>query len=144
MTITSRVSIGAALLMLAASPTARAQVPTDRVANSARRDSLESAFGRLLLAAPFRASRRPPETRFALEPEAAPGPVEDPFAVLRVVGVLTGNAPVAIIDGVPGQSAPRVFAPGDTMGGVKLERVIPKGAYVRAAGARRLLTLVTP
>jgi hypothetical protein len=111
-----------------------------------RLDSLDVHLDSLLLAAPFRTSRRPPAVPFQLAPEvhvtAAPPP--DPLSALRLVGVVIAQTSVAILDGVPGLAGARVFAVGDTARGIRLERVTARGATVRANGSIRLLTLTPP
>ena len=111
-----------------------------------RADSVADALVVLVRTAPFRRSRRPAAIPYEVAPEVviAPTPDEDPFARLRLVGVVSGRSPVAVIDGVPGQSAARVLAPGDTVSGIRLESVTSRGALIRTAGTRRLLTLTTP
>lgn len=80
---------------------------------------------------PFRRSRRPGPSAGTL-PSRGPNVASVPKPTLRLVGVLEGANPTAVIVGFPGARGARVVSPGDVVGALKVERIT--SAEVRLSG----------
>lgn len=73
---------------------------------------------------PFRRSRTPPSIPYnavavGQAPQAAAAP-QAPRPALSLTGIVWGNRPAALVEGIPGQEAARLLRPGDTAGGIRL------------------------
>jgi hypothetical protein len=114
------------LLALAFAGAAASQAPSPEQLSVRTQDSLAR---RLIAAGPFRRSRRPPPLSYTLDtPPPAPqsGPGLRPG--LRLTGIILGPRPVAVIEGIPGASGGRVLAVGDTLGGLRVRRILARSA----------------
>jgi len=91
----------------------------------------QDSLARLLVAAgPFRRARRPAPQSYRLD-AVAPAALAGPALlrpILRLTGVVLGSRPVAVIEGIPGASGGRVLAVGDTLGGLRLQRILARSA----------------
>lgn len=90
---------------------------------------MESLMAILVKEAPFRWSRRSLGTAAASSPAPgmpAPGAGADPAPPkpnLVLAGIVWGREPLAVLEGVPGSSEPRVVLAGDSVGGLRIRSV---------------------
>ncbi len=78
----------------------------------------------------FRRSRRPGPA--ATAEGLAPSAPSSPKPALRLVGILAGAEPTAVIEGLPGARTARVVRPGDVIGPLTVGRIT--NAEVRVSG----------
>lgn len=90
----------------------------------------------------FRRSRRPSSrTSVALAPPTEP---TAPKPVLRLVGLVVGANPTAVIEGFPGAQGPRVVRPGDVIGGLTVHAIAATGVQVIGRDTAWVLTVKRP
>jgi hypothetical protein len=105
-------------------PSAALREPPISSVDSAVEHTVDSLAGRARRAAPFRADGRP--SRVAYDParsEAPSGEYQPPKPVLVVTGLLGGDRPLVVVQGVPGRDAPALLGVGDTIAGLKVQRI---------------------
>jgi hypothetical protein len=81
----------------------------------------------------FRIERRPADVAYtaaAAEPES--DPALPPLPELRLVGIVNGPHPAAIIEGFPGVTEARAVRPGESVGDLLVKRVT--GTWVEIVG----------
>jgi len=88
---------------------------------------------------PFRADRRPAVIAYDPARGAAPLPDGPPKPQLALTGVVWGEVPEAVIEGLPTAPGPRVVRAGDVVGGVTVKRI--EQARVIAVGFDTTWTL---
>ncbi|HWZ28401.1 MAG TPA: hypothetical protein VNX15_07560 [Gemmatimonadales bacterium] len=71
----------------------------------------------------FRADRRPAAVAYDPSRGAAPLPDGPPKPQLTLTGVVWGEVPEAVIEGLPTASGPRVVRVGDVVGSVTVKRI---------------------
>ena len=126
-----------ASVRIAAGPIARVSVPSSlaydsstQTPSSASRIEAESVAA-IVSRDPFRIGRRPVLPAYdplRLAEQLAPPP---PKPALILVGVVNGNAPSAVIEGLPGVEGSRVVRVGDVVAGLQIKK-ITKGQVVIA------------
>jgi hypothetical protein len=85
---------------------------------------VDSLAAVLVRKAPFRWSRREgPASVSASYQAATPELTALPKPVLLLAGIVWGAHPLAVLEGVPGASEPRVVAQGDSAGGLRVRSV---------------------
>jgi len=87
----------------------------------------------------FRVGRRPAGIIYDPARGAAPLPDGPPKPQLVLTGVVWGDEPEAVVEGLPTTSGPRVVRVGDAVGGVTIRRIDP--ARLVAAGFDTTWTL---
>lgn len=87
----------------------------------------------------FRVGRRPGVVAYDPVRGAAPLPDGPPKPQLVLTGVVWGDEPEAVVEGLPTTSGPRVVRVGDAVGGVTIKRIEP--ARLIAAGFDTTWTL---
>ena len=87
----------------------------------------------------FRVGRRPGVLAYDPARGVAPLPDGPPKPQLVLTGVVWGNEPEAVVEGLPTTSGPRVVRVGDAIGGVTIKRIEP--ARLVAAGFDTTWTL---
>lgn len=73
---------------------------------------------------PFRLTRSPAATAYSpvpVEPVYVEPPPPKPQLVLT--GIMWGDEPIAIVEGVPGIDGARLLRPGDSVGGIRIRRI---------------------
>jgi len=118
-----------ASVRIAAGPIARVRLPRAadhdagaQVSSSGSRITAESVAA-VVSRDPFRIGRRPLLPAYdplRLAEQLAPPP---PKPTLILVGVVNGLAPSAVIEGLPGVEGSRVMRVGDTVAGLKIEKI---------------------
>ena len=94
---------------------------------------------------PFRQSRRPAPVPFdPVNPTDAPPPPAAPRPSLALVGILIGDEPAALIDGLPGVDGTRVLRVGETAAGYTVRRIEPDRVTVQGADTTWTLTVRSP
>ncbi|HKV43581.1 MAG TPA: hypothetical protein VJT32_02720 [bacterium] len=71
----------------------------------------------------FRADRRAAAVRYDPTRGAAPLPDGPPKPQLAVTGIVWGDEPEAVLEGLPTTTGPRVVRVGDAIGGVTIKRI---------------------
>ena len=97
--------------------------------------------------APFRANRTPAPVRYdplGSDPLLDPGPPPPPRPRLRLTGIVWGDRPSAVIEGLPGASGPRVVQGGDVIGELRVRRVGPEQVTVVGMDTVWVLEVQTP
>lgn len=105
--------------------------PAPRAA-SPQRVATESLGTRLVGRDPFRIARRPASVAYDPLRVGQPETPPVPKPVLSLVGVVTGRAPSALIEGFPGIEGVRLVREGDLVAGLRVKRITEQG--VRIAG----------
>lgn len=122
-------------------PPIRALTAVRAAAADSDADVSSSEPARALTRNVFRAARRPPRMAFgAVDPTT----VTDGSAErrsLRLVGLVVGERPMALIEGVPGVSGAAVLAPGDTLQALRVTRVGARSVNARWRGDTLTLQL---
>lgn len=72
---------------------------------------------------PFRQERRQAAAAYDPIGSNAPPPAAPPKPSLTLVGVVAGNDPTAVIEGLPGVEGPHVVRIGDTVAGLRVRRI---------------------
>lgn len=81
-----------------------------------------AAVDSIVALAPFRSDRRPAVRGYDARPQdGAPPPTPRPQLLLR--GILWGDDPMVLIDGVPGEPIQRVLHRGDTVAGLRVRTI---------------------
>lgn len=94
----------------------------------------------------FRRSRRP-GSKGGMPPDGAgiPQPANaSPKPALRLLGLVAGARPTAVIEGLPRTSGPRVVGPGEVFAGLTIRRISAAGVEVAGLDTTWLLTLRRP
>ena len=73
----------------------------------------------------FRANRRAAPVAYDPARGAAPIPDGPPKPQLLVTGIVWGDEPEAVVEGLPTTTGPRVVRVGDAVGGVTIKRIEP-------------------
>ena len=88
---------------------------------------------------PFRVARRPAPTAYnpiaAATPEAPPVPKP----VLTLTGIVWGEVPEAVLEGLPGTDGPRVVRRAETIAGLRIRAI--ERSHVIVAGLDTVWTL---
>lgn len=71
----------------------------------------------------FRTDRRPAAVAYAPMRGSSPLPDGPPKAALTLTGVVWGEVPEAVIEGMPTTTGPRVVRVGDVVGGLTVRRI---------------------
>lgn len=88
---------------------------------------------------PFRATRRPAPTRYNPIAVATPEAPPAPKPVLALTGIVWGEVPEAVLEGLPGTDGPRVVRRGETVGGFRIRAI--ERSHVIVAGLDTVWTL---
>lgn len=135
---------GSAALVWAALQSPGKAVPPPRVERTtASRSTLPypvDSLGHVVVARdPFRVARRPAPTAYnpiaAATPEAPPAPKP----VLALTGIVWGEVPEAVLEGLPGTDGPRVVRRGETVAGFRIRAI--ERSHVIVAGLDTVWTL---
>lgn len=105
-------------------PEARVGIQSTPLASGVTTGNLDSLGGMALRAAPFRADGRP--SGVVYDPARSDAPVADyapPKPVLALSGLVGGNVPLAVIEGIPGHDGPALLGVGDTLAGLSVRRI---------------------
>jgi hypothetical protein len=89
-------------------------------------ESADTLMALLVRKAPFRWSRRALTPSPIVPGMMAPGaaaPPAPPKPILLLAGIVWGRHALAVLEGVPGTSEPRVVVEGDTAGGLRVRSV---------------------
>jgi hypothetical protein len=102
----------------------------------------DSLVARVVGGHPFRPDRRAAPNRYEPSPTggdevAAPPPVRP---ALRVAGLLWGNVPRVVLEGVPGREGGVILAVGDTAGGLRVRRLESGRAVIAGYDTTWVLT----
>jgi len=125
--------VAAAVRLVAEPPQARASTGPVDLITLARRTT------------PFRLGRKPPPERYGAPPvSVAPPPSPVPKPQLTLSGILWGREPAAIVEGVPGQEAPVVLRPGESIGPFRLIRIEAGRAVIQGMDTTWTLTVREP
>lgn len=111
------------------------------------RNTLELAAKSVTRSDPFRLERRPSSVAFGREMEgesAAPPQPTPPKPELSLVGIVGGPPWVALIDGIPGRSGSVLVHAGDTLAGLRVRTLGPKGVTITGVDTTWKLTLRIP
>jgi hypothetical protein len=143
------VALGLAALMSAATmPTARVRVNTGAAPDAVLTDpkaahsNLDSAAKLVAARDLFRRSRRPSDIAGNTPVPAIELVVARPE--LRLLGMVTGPSPTAVIVGLPGGPEIRVVRQGDVVAGFTVRRISSFGVEVRGMDTTWLLTVGKP
>ncbi len=103
--------------------------------------ALEAAARLVSRRDPFRLGRAPAAVRYDPERQASATVqvVSEPRPALRLVGVVAGPWPVAVIEGFSGLEGPRVVRPGERVGRLRIAAIAP--GQVRVLGPDTAWTL---
>jgi hypothetical protein len=95
---------------------------------------------------PFRTSRQLPRVRFGDASLLPPAPTAPPSPRPRPVltGILWGQEPAAILEGMPGVEGAVVLRRGEVAGGLRLVKIAPDGAELRDADTSWTLSVRQP
>jgi hypothetical protein len=121
-----------------------------RTAGDSGMQRLDSAARVVASSDPFRLERRPSTVPYSAAQEgapAAPPPPEPPKPKLVLVGIVGGppRTPwVALLDGVPGQDGSVLVHAGDTLAGLRVRTLGPKGITITGLDTTWKLTLERP
>ncbi len=118
-----------------------------RAAADSGAESLDSAATATASSDPFRLERRPSSVPYGAERERAPAtptPPRPPKPKLALVGIVGGPPWVALVDGVPGQSGSVLVHAGDTLAGLRVRTLGPKGVTITGLDTTWKLTLERP
>jgi hypothetical protein len=88
----------------------------------------------------FRSDRRPGAVPYDPTRGAAPLPDGPAKPTLTLTGVVWGDEPQAVVEGLPTTDGPRVVRAGDVIGGLTIRRI--EGARVMIVGMDTVWTLV--
>ncbi len=119
----------AASVRIAGEPIASIQLPPSPASDSSAQTSgsgtriAAESVATIVSRDPFRIGRRPLLPAYdplRLAEQLAPPP---PKPTLILVGVVNGLAPSAVIEGLPGVEGSRVMRVGDTVAGLKIEKI---------------------
>jgi len=92
----------------------------------------------------FRALRKPAPNRYSPDaPLVAPVPAI-PRPSLRLTGIVWGNRPSAVVEGVPGTSAPTVMRVGEVVSGIRLLQLDQTRATLAGMDTTWSLTVRVP
>jgi len=109
--------------------------------------SLDSAAKAMASSDPFRLERRPSTVPYGAEQEGAPvapPPPKPPKPKLALVGIVGGPPWVALLDGVPGRNGSVLVHAGDTLVGLRVRTLGPKGVTITGLDTTWKLTLERP
>ena len=90
----------------------------------------------------FRRSRTPGPAFSTPPASPATGAVARPS--LRLVGLIAGEKPTAVIEGLPGTAGPRVVRFGDVVGGLTVGKIEESGVHVAGMDTTWVLTVRRP
>ncbi|HEV8356899.1 MAG TPA: hypothetical protein VGQ17_09070 [Gemmatimonadales bacterium] len=91
--------------------------------------------------APFRADRRPPQAKFAAGPTAMAAAPPTPRPVLVLQGIIWGDEPAIVLDGLPGGTPQRLLYRGDSAAGLRVVRITTSTAVVKGLDTTWVLSL---
>jgi hypothetical protein len=106
----------------------------------------EASIKRVLGRAPFRADRRVSTVRYDPSREVvtdAPSPA-DPRPALAVSGIIWGDEPAAVIEGVPGVEGSTVLRSGESAAGLRVVRISQNRVVIRGMDTTWGLTVREP
>ncbi|MGH7701479.1 MAG: hypothetical protein ACREMO_00145 [Gemmatimonadales bacterium] len=84
----------------------------------------EPHLERVVARDPFRMRRVPSPVAYdPIRIEAGPPPPSPPKPALSLSGIVAGEEPSAIIEGLPGTDGPRVLRPGERVAGIVVRRI---------------------
>lgn len=135
---------GSAALAWVALQSAGKAVPPPRVERkTASRSTLPypaESIGRVVVGRdPFRATRRPAPTAYNPIAVATPEAPPAPKPVLTLTGIVWGELPEAVLEGLPGTNGPRVVRQGETLAGLRIRAI--ERSRVIVAGLDTVWTL---
>ncbi|HEY6225216.1 MAG TPA: hypothetical protein VIW26_15645 [Gemmatimonadales bacterium] len=137
-------------LRLVAFPIARVEVPprvgTVRSTSAAEPTQPESLGASLAGKDPFRVSRRPAMVLYDPTRLAQPGAPRPPIPAIALVGIVwdTGRKPTALVEGIPGVDGPRPVEQGDTVGGLRVRRILRDRVVITGFDTTWTLTVREP
>ncbi len=107
----------------------------------------EEAVARVITRPVFRADRRPPLVGYdpeqGLVPESAIVPPA-PKPQLAVSGIVWGDQPAAVVEGVPGQDGSVVLRRGETVAGLRVSDIVGDRVVIRGMDTTWRLTVRMP
>lgn len=92
----------------------------------------------------FRTDRRPAALAYDPARGAAPLPDGPPKPQLLLTGIVWGDEPEAVIEGLPSATGPRVVRTGDSIGGVTIKRIEPSRLIATGFDTTWTLTVRVP
>ena len=124
---------------------ARAEIKAAAEATSpvARPDSLAAV---VVAYDPFRIGRRPASVAYDPVPVALPATPPPPRPTLVLVGIVWdgGRDPAALVEGLPGSDGPRSVHRGDTIGGLRVTRIVANHVIISGPDTTWTLTVREP
>lgn len=111
-------------------PPATAEVITAAPVEGAARIDGDSLAGAIVAKNPFRAHRSPAHLRYSAATVAGVPTPSTPTVQFALAGVLLGDEPVALLDGLPGFEHTRAVRVGETVAGYRLREVSADRAVV--------------
>lgn len=146
-------SLGLALVIrLVAAPLVRVGVPARAViASSAAASGTPAVPPDSLTAAitahdPFRVARRPAAAVYDPTPAAQPPTPVPPKPTLVLVGIVWdgGRDPAALVEGLPAADGPRSVRRGETIGGLRVTRIVANQVVITGLDTTWTLTVREP
>lgn len=135
---------------LVALPLARVEVPprvstvsSVSVAEQAQPESLATP---LVGKDPFRVVRRPSPVSYDPVRFAQPAASRPPMPALALLGIVwaTGRNPTALVEGIPGVDGPRPVEQGDTVGGLRVRKILRDRVVITGFDTTWTLTVREP
>jgi hypothetical protein len=102
---------------------------------------LDSILRMMEARAPFRADRRPPPTRFASGSTTTPAAPPSPRPQLLLQGIIWGDEPAIVLDGLPGGTPQHLLYRGDSVAGLRVVRITTSTAVVKGLDTTWVLSL---
>jgi len=144
-------SFGIALgVRLVALPIARVEVP-QRVSTVPSTSAAEPAQPESLAASlvgkdPFRVARRSSPVSYDPVRLAQPVAPRPPMPALALVGIVwdTGRKPTALVEGIPGVDGTRPVEQGDTVGGLRVRKILRDRVVITGLDTTWTLTVREP
>jgi hypothetical protein len=110
-------------------------------------NALDSAVKSTTRSNPFRLERRPSSVAYGTEPEGAstaPPPPKPPKPKLALAGIVGGPPWIALVDGIPGRNGSVLVHAGDTLAGLRVRSLGPKGVTITGLDTTWKLKLKKP
>ena len=141
-------ALSLALRVLAAplAPIALAAAPPHTVTEARRpvRLAIDSLGQTVVARDPFRITRSPAPVVYDPARVGQPEPPAPPKPTLVLVGLVAGDNPSAVIEGWPGVEGARVVQPGDTLAGLRVERMDAHAVRITGMDTVWVLTVREP
>src|ERR1041385_7938206 len=90
---------------------------------------------------PSSAEPRPPPTRFASGPTTTPAAPPSPRPQLLLQGIIWGDEPAIVLDGLPGGTPQHLLYRGDSVAGLRVVRITTSTAVVKGLDTTWVLSL---